>query len=438
MSEYLKKDTDKSKLENDTIFGDVDAVIQNIRSERFSLWHRGILWNCFLNQKPGKLLVILNGRRKNCQAEFKRWSWHPFVDGTLLNIDDPMIQQHKGLELGWYIGTDEVDYCDYVVEIVRSFAEKIKSEEVIFYGSSGGGAAAIRCAAKYKGSISVTINPQLFLSAYSYADSFQRITHLNLREDALQRENAGKYILAENAESKHIICINRKSENDRIQLGHFVENGNEMDIGLHPVADNCILWLYDANWYKPHSAQEWPAMFLAIMNLAENFRHSDAVQLGKMYANEYRIYSYLWEDHYEGLDELERARKALRTIDVMNIKQGELSVEGGQMLFSETEIVIPPQANEFNRYKLPIELKPNSLYFVEIRQENNAEIPYFIIKDTIYQPVLLKKSLEGGVTYFAFATHSDVEGMKAFLCPSYPKKNEGAGAVIEKCTVYRM
>ena len=437
MSELLKKDVDKSKMENNTIFGEVDEVIKNIRSERFSLWHRGILWNCFLNQKAGDLLlVILNGRRKNSKIEFKRWSWHPFVEGTLLNIDDPMIQQHEGLELGWYFGTDEVDYCDYVVEIVRSFAEKIKANGVIFYGSSGGGTAAIRCAAKYNGSISITINPQLYLSAHKYAESFQKITHLDLKNDAWQRENLVKYISAENTESKHIICINRKSEDDRIQLGHLLKNCNAIDIGLHSIGDNCILWLYDAKWYKPHSAQEWPAMFLAIMNLAENFWHSNAIQLKKMYANEYRIYSYLWEDHYEGLENLEKSKKILRAINEIDIKHKELSFEIEQSLFSETEIVILPSKSKFNRYKVPVELKSNSLYFVEIRQENNIEIPYFIIKDTLYQSILLKKSLESDVTQFVFATHNDVEGIEVFICPSYPQKNEGVGAIIEKCMIY--
>ena len=116
----------------------------------------------------------------------------------------------------------------------------------------------------------------------------------------------------------------------------------------------------------------------------------------------------------------------------------QLSSEIEQALFSETEIIILPSKSKFNRYKVPVELKSNSLYFVEIRQENNVEIPYFIIKDTLYLSILLKKSLESDVTQFVFATHNDVEGIEVFICPSYLQKNEEVGAIIEKCMIYAM
>lgn len=59
------------------------------------------------------------------------------MNGSILNIDDPMCKLNRKLELGWYYGTETENYCDYVVDIVEIFAKQNGFKDIVFFASSG-------------------------------------------------------------------------------------------------------------------------------------------------------------------------------------------------------------------------------------------------------------------------------------------------------------
>lgn len=112
-----------------------------------------------------KLYVFLHGakdREKNKEPYFDRWSWVDVFDGYMLSFSDPTLQLDKKLGLAWYGG----NYSEHPLEIILSIVDyflnifNIKTENVIFWGSSGGGYASIYASLRLNGSKAITFNPQ--------------------------------------------------------------------------------------------------------------------------------------------------------------------------------------------------------------------------------------------------------------------------------------
>lgn len=133
---------DKALLEATDLRYDYDEF-QNIPDGRFVITHRNIDFDCLFKKdnNSDNLYVVFSGARPVGQKGplFKRWSYYKFMDGSMLNIDDPMYKIYRELHCGWYYGNADEAYCDYIVEIVNKFAEQINAKNIIFFSSSGGG-----------------------------------------------------------------------------------------------------------------------------------------------------------------------------------------------------------------------------------------------------------------------------------------------------------
>ena len=70
--------------------------------------------------------------------------------------------------LAWYVGTSDHDHFDVIGEIIVSFADKlgIKHKDIVSYGSSGGGFAAIRLSLFLPSITAIAINPQTEITQY--------------------------------------------------------------------------------------------------------------------------------------------------------------------------------------------------------------------------------------------------------------------------------
>lgn len=130
------------------------------------------------------------------KTHFSKWSNYKFLNGSVLNIADPMCQIYEGLRLGWYYGNMDFSLRIYVSEIVKLVAEKmeVSNDHIIFYGSSDGSAAVIECASHIEYTKAVSINPQIALFKHFYAHDFERITYNNLLpEDSRWHRNNCTY-----------------------------------------------------------------------------------------------------------------------------------------------------------------------------------------------------------------------------------------------------
>lgn len=230
---------------------------------------------------------------------FLRWSYQSLVSCNILCIEDPMYFLHLGLGLGWYYGNKEAGILDVLLEIVEVVCNKknISHNKVTFMGSSGGGYAALYAASIFPDSLSISVNPQLYIQNHPQAKAFEKITGIDLNgKDFLNRNDLPKQI--EQSNSKHVILINAQSEPDwESHAKPFCEK-----IGLVPSYGltrerNILFWLYDSKGApKPHSSVETKPIFSFIDYVAEKFRVDG---LTKDITNAVLMVNECWHDIYE-------------------------------------------------------------------------------------------------------------------------------------------
>lgn len=217
------------------------------------------------------------------------------MNGSMLNIDDPMYKLNRNLRVGWYYGTETENYCDYVAEIVKVFAKQNDFKDIVFLSSSGGAYAALYCACKIDGSMAVAINSQIDLSLYVYAGTFEEITGLSLnKEDKFGRNNLCE-LIANADHSKFLLIGNCESPVDMMQLNNLLSKLNlqpEVHYGLSELKKNIICWIYQAKAANTHEAQEYPAIFWGMEYIIDHFNDVDRMHDFVLLLNE------LWFDRY--------------------------------------------------------------------------------------------------------------------------------------------
>ncbi|WP_169735525.1 hypothetical protein, partial [Halomonas halodenitrificans] len=122
-------------------------------------------------KETDKLFVFFSGdilRDKNNPPVYQRWSWAPFFPGHCVYFSDPSLKLSNDLSLAWYSGGEDFDPLCVIAGIIDDICEclNILPENVVAYGSSGGGFAAIRLLQYLQGATAVAINPQTNLDKY--------------------------------------------------------------------------------------------------------------------------------------------------------------------------------------------------------------------------------------------------------------------------------
>jgi hypothetical protein len=174
-------------------------------------------------KKEKRLFVLLSGaidRSTQNPPIFHRWTWHEKFPGTVLAISDPTLNLDPEIGLGWYIGSKHNDATEAVAEIIRQVAQKqeIPLENVIMYGSSGGGFAALMITAKLGQGIAVAINCQI--NALHYLDdavkTMLRVSFNNIDKQEVQETYPNRISVLENwkisQNTAHAILIQNKGD----------------------------------------------------------------------------------------------------------------------------------------------------------------------------------------------------------------------------------
>lgn len=127
---------------------------------------------CRLKLLPGaeRLFIMLNGAvdRSKPLPVFARWNWGKVLGGHVLAVCDPTLFLDDELRLGWFVGNRTMDpmrALHRTAETVRTLLG-IAADRMVFYGSSGGGFAAIVAASGLPQGRAVAINPQTDITHY--------------------------------------------------------------------------------------------------------------------------------------------------------------------------------------------------------------------------------------------------------------------------------
>lgn len=265
--------------ETNLVYSRDELCHSNLSNGRFDVVSLGAKFRCVYHKADEKrLYVFLSGGRtpkkdggfSDKLPRFKRWSFYPFLNGTMLVFEDPMYYKFNNLLKGWFYGDCEVSYIAELVEVVRIIAIKnnIANENIIFYGSSSGGYAAMHACTYITSSTCIAINPQIILKNSWYKKSFETITGNRLCDDDIHsRNDTRKKIL--NANSNFII-IQNIFDTDCIK-NHFIPFCNSL--GFSPsfglsIFKNIKTFTFAAK--GGHTAYENSRLLPFILNLSKN------------------------------------------------------------------------------------------------------------------------------------------------------------------------
>lgn len=135
-----------------------------------SIWHNGCPIDVMFqpNGQPTTIVTFHGASDENTRLPY-------FVGAGITNglpvnriyLCDPSLYLSKTLRLAWYLGSEVHPRLQADLDkIVDRLLEAAGSERVIFFGSSGGGFAALRMSARFPDSAALVVNPQISVGAY--------------------------------------------------------------------------------------------------------------------------------------------------------------------------------------------------------------------------------------------------------------------------------
>ena len=100
---------------------------------------------------------------------FDRWNWFKYFKESYISYSDPLFFYDDEITLGWFVGTKNEWYLNSLAEIIEKLAnnQEIINDNILFFGSSGGGFASVVLATLLKNSKALINNAQLFLLNYN-------------------------------------------------------------------------------------------------------------------------------------------------------------------------------------------------------------------------------------------------------------------------------
>lgn len=315
----------------------------------------GVDFSClFIKGNGPYLYCIYNGAREYPYNYFKspqipRWSYFNFISGSVLGIDDPMYVDYSDLKLGWYYGTEERFYAQDSLSIVNDICQKenINPSNIIFFSSSGGGYAALMAASMLKGTLSLAINPQLYLRNWWYAKHFCQITGIDLcTVDRFSRNDPASVLAA--SPSKHIIIVNIASFDDyEMQLIPLVQalGISNLRLGLN-ICNNILIWLYYApSMESPHTSFETKGMFAYINAIALDFKENNSFNVDN-YQDSALALNLIWYDIYEIKNK--NYLNLTKNVDILPV----IPMNNLYLLKTYHDVKLSPKDNCYNYYAI--------------------------------------------------------------------------------------
>lgn len=430
---------DFSLLNNNNIVFDIDDMTV-IPQGRFDVKINDVKFECVFSEKEKKnLYIILSGARSMREELpiFKRWSYSNFVDGSCLCVADPMLRKYDNLSLGWYYGSPEEDYYDYLVTIIKKITKclNIHTENIVLYASSGGGYAALQVACRLSGVSVIAINPQIDLELYGYTDEFQRITKNDIRSSDLRNRLVEN--IRNNEESRFIFVENCRSKVDMVQIDTLRKQiGTSLEYGIQQISKNILVWVYDAECSPTHNAQDYPEMFFAINHLLYVF---DKVE---KYKALYEYFTELWHEHFKLVEKmnLDETKRECGIFELAFFTKTEWKRVIKPCLYS-VDSIEKVGTKIYDFIKLHDAFVDNTLYGLSIEnavsEDNSCDCFTILIKNiednlvVYYKTVSLNQSC---VLYFKTMKRANALNLRIY--PSKPELTSGARIRLEDINLF--
>ena len=200
--------------------------------------HEGVKYNFMINFKSTSSKLICagsgahTGRAKGdliTPLFFSRWSWHKYFDQSFIVYTDPIFYLNDDVRIGWYIGDEDHWYLKTISDIILKLMENqdIKNEDVLFYGSSGGGFASLGLGTLIRESRVIVNNAQFFVLNYHQEHVDMAMNTLFEGRDIQEVYDKFPYRL-------DIVELFKK-ENYMPQIDYYVNADSNADLNNHAV-----------------------------------------------------------------------------------------------------------------------------------------------------------------------------------------------------------
>ncbi|MBE6506279.1 MAG: glycosyltransferase, partial [Methanobrevibacter millerae] len=173
---------------------------------------------------------------------YDRWSWYKYFDESFIAYADPIFLYDQKITLGWFVGDKNQWYLESLSLIIKklSKSQKILHENILFFGSSGGGFASLGLGTLIKGSKVLLNNSQFFIMNYHeyHIENLMRILESSFNESSseiIKRINYRLNIIELFKKEKYIpeitYYLNLESKHDfQYQYSPFVEELSKLDL----------------------------------------------------------------------------------------------------------------------------------------------------------------------------------------------------------------
>lgn len=89
------------------------------------------------------------------------------VPSKWLAVSDPSLLFDEDLNLAWFAGSKyQSNLQSFIAEAIDEIVQKVGARHLIFFGSSGGGFAALEMSRRFPGSLVIPMNPQTSIGKY--------------------------------------------------------------------------------------------------------------------------------------------------------------------------------------------------------------------------------------------------------------------------------
>lgn len=257
----------KSRIPNESLCVDKFTDLKNIASAsdivRFDFKSKNFIYPFLFQKKQNNhLTVVFHGAKdqeKISPPYFERWSWSEVFESSVLNVSDPTLSLSGNLNIGWYLGNDNEYVLLEIIKVVKwlVFYLNIDNKNITFWGSSGGGFAALVAGTLLDNCTSVAFNPQINIDRYYKAHvnrlvkcSFGK-SSFNELDDSIRVKSSfiESYKKSENKASSFYVYQNLK---DSFHLkNHFKDLENFV---LSTSVGNVRLFNYESR--RGHSAED--------------------------------------------------------------------------------------------------------------------------------------------------------------------------------------
>ena len=251
-----------------------------------------------------KLFVVLDGARTSSGGKkrdipiYNRWSFYNLTNASWISLEDPMYFKYEDLLLGWFYGDKSNDFRYYTSLLIEKIVNilKINHENVVFYGGSGGGTAALDVATKFGNCTAVSINGQYnFEYNHDNIKDFFEKTGIDLHKNDIFNRNNILNMLG-NDTVKYIFIENCKSKWDyRDHLSYVCDKLNiKPRLGISKF-NNIYMYIYEANGKFPHTSFEDRVLFYVIdfiIKLANSNSNIEDYKSLFLLFNEFWYYKY--------------------------------------------------------------------------------------------------------------------------------------------------